>query len=199
LCRQKICLKAQDCRQELLLLELVEKVFSYDTDGKSNTQKGVYRIQNPLVNFYFSFIYPNLSKVEIMLPDEFYDCYIAPGYRFFVEPAMRKMCLEQLSRLNEIGELPIRFVKNGEWVGKIGTIDIVAQDEAGHTLLALCNYEKKILTGDDYEWLIFLAKKAKLVPLVVYLYTVGEFDESIKKMADKDSKIRLISLKESRV
>lgn len=194
-CRAKISVYIKN----LMELELVEKVFSYDTDGKSNTQKGVYRIQNPLVNFYFSFIYPNLSKVEIMLPDEFYDCYIAPGYRFFVEPAMRKMCLEQLSRLNEIGELPIRFVKNGEWVGKIGTIDIVAQDEAGHTLLALCNYEKKILTGDDYEWLIFLAKKAKLVPLVVYLYTVGEFDESIKKMADKDSKIRLISLKESRV
>lgn len=194
-CRAKISVYIKN----LMELELVEKVFSYDTDGKSNTQKGVYRIQNPLVNFYFNFVYPYLSKVETMLPEEFFDCYIAPQYRLFVEPAMRKMCLEQLGQLNEAGELPIRFVKNGEWVGKIGTIDIVAQDEAGHTLLALCNYEKKVLTCDDYEWLVFLAKKAKLVPLVVYLYTVGEFDESLKKMADKDSKIRLISLKESRV
>lgn len=194
-CRAKISVYIKN----LMELELVEKVFSYDTDGKSNTQKGVYRIQNPLVNFYFNFVYPYLSKVETMLPEEFFDCYIAPKYRFFVEPAMRKMCLEQLGQLNESGELPIRFVKNGEWVGKIGTIDIVAQDDTGHTLLALCNYEKKVLTADDYEWLIFLAKKAKLVPLVVYLYTVGEFDESLKKMAEKDSKIRLISLKESRV
>lgn len=194
-CRAKISVYIKN----LMELELVEKVFSYDTDGKSNVQKGVYRIQNPLVNFYFQFIYPYLSKLEIMLPEEFYDCYIAPQFRFFVEPAMRKMCLEQLMLLNEAGELPIRFVKSGEWVGKIGTIDIITQDEAGHTLLALCNYEKKILTGDDYDWLIFLAKKAKLVPLVVYLYTVGEFDESLKKMADKDSRIRLISLKESMV
>lgn len=194
-CRAKISVYIKN----LMELELVEKVFSYDTDGKSNVQKGVYRIQNPLVNFYFQFIYPYSSKLETMLPEEFFDCYIAPQFRFFVEPAMRKMCLEQLMLLNEAGALPIRFVKSGEWVGKIGTIDIITQDEAGHTLLALCNYEKKLLTGDDYDWLIFLAKKAKLVPLVVYLYTVGEFDESLKKMADKDSRIRLISLKESLV
>lgn len=185
--------------KNLMELELVEKVFSYDTEGKSNTQKGVYRIQNPLVNFYFQFMYPYLSKLETMLPEEFYDCYIEPKFRFFVEPAMKKMCLEQLQLLNEAGELPIRFVKSGEWVGKIGTIDIITQDEAGHTLLALCNYEKKILTADDYDWLMFLAKKAKLVPVVIYLYTVGEFDEALKKMADKDSRIRLISLKESMV
>lgn len=194
-CRAKISVYIKN----LMELELVEKVFSYDTDGKSNTQKGVYRIKNPLVNFYFHFIYPNLSKVEIMLPEEFYDFYIAPQFRFFVEPAMRRMCLEQLSNLNDSGKLPIRFVKSGEWVGKIGTIDIITQDEDGHTLLALCNYEKKLLTGDDYEWLMFLAKKAKLVPVAVCLYTIGEFDESLRKMAEKDSKLRLISLKESMV
>ncbi len=194
-CRAKISVYIKN----LMELELVEKVFSYDTEGKSNVQKGVYRIQNPLVNFYFSFIYPYSSKLEIMLPEEFYDAYIAPEFRLFVEPAMKKMCLEQLMQLNDAGELPIRFVKSGEWVGKIGTIDIIAQDEAGHTLIAMCNYEKKLLTYDDYEWQLFLAKKAKLVPLVVYMYTVGEFDDQLKKKAMSDTRIRLISLKESMV
>lgn len=194
-CRAKISVYIKN----LMELELVEKVFSYDTDGKSNVQKGVYRIQNPLVNFYFNFIYPYSSKLETMLPEEFYDAYIAPEFRFFVEPAMKKMCLEQMMQLNDAGELPIRFVKSGEWVGKIGTIDIVTQDEIGHTLLAMCNYEKKLLTCDDYEWLLFLAKKAKLVPLVVYMYTVGEFDDKLKKVAMSDTRIRLISLKESMV
>lgn len=185
--------------KNLMELELVEKIFSYDTDGKSNTQKGVYRIQNPLVNFYFYFIYPNLSNIEMMLSDEFYDNYVAPKFRFFVEPSMKKMCLEQMLQLNAEGELPIRFVKSGEWVGKIGTIDIVAQDENGHTLLVMCNYEKKVLTMDDYEWLLFLAKKAKLSPQAVYLYTVGEFDEMLTKAALNNYGIRLVSLKESTV
>ena len=185
--------------KNLMELELVEKIFSYDTDGKSNTQKGIYRIQNPLVNFYFHFIYPYLSNLELMRPDEFYDYFVASGFRIFVEPSMKKMCLEQMQQLNDVGELPIRFVKSGEWVGKIGTIDIVAQDEIGHTLLVLCNYEKKVLTVDDYDWLLFLAKKAKLIPQAVYLYTVGEFDEALTQMAAKDYGIRLVSLKESTV
>ena len=63
----------------------------------------------------------------------------------------------------------------------------------GFEIESLCD------TRETENDVFFLAKKAKLVPLVVYLYTVGEFDESLKKMADKDSKIRLISLKESRV
>ena len=185
--------------KNLMELELVEKIFSYDTEGKSNTQKGVYRIQNPLVNFYFHYIYPNLSSLELLLPEEFFDCFIAPEFRFFVEPSMKKMCLEQLQQQNEAGMLPFRFVKSGEWVGKIGTIDIVAQDELGHTLLVLCNYEKKILTIDDYDWLMFLSKKAKLIPQAVYLYTVGDFDEKLRQKAEMDPGIRLISIKGSAV
>lgn len=185
--------------KNLMELELVEKIFSYDTEGKSNTQKGVYRIHNPLVNFYFHYIYPNLSSLGLLLPEEFYDRFIAPEFRFFVEPSMKKMCLEQLQQQNEAGKLPIRFTKSGEWVGKIGTIDIVAQDGTGHTLLALCNYEKNILTVDDYDWLMFLSKKAKLIPQAVYMYTVGGFDEGLQQKAEQEQGIRLISLKESAV
>ena len=185
--------------KNLMELELVEKIYSFDTEGKSNTQKGAYRIQNPLVNFYFHYIYPNLSSYQLLLPEEFYDRFIAPGFRFFVEPSMKKMCLEQLQQENEAGLLPFRFVRSGEWVGKIGTIDIVAQDETGHTLLVLCNYEKKVLTTDDYDWLLFLAKKAKLVPQMVCLYTAGDFDEKLRKKAQTEQGIRLISMKESTV
>lgn len=50
--------------KNLMELELVEKVFSYDTEGKENTQKGIYRISNHFVNFYFTYIYP-LSLIHI--------------------------------------------------------------------------------------------------------------------------------------
>ena len=39
--------------KNLMELELVEKIFSYDTEGKANTQKGIYRISNHFVHFYF--------------------------------------------------------------------------------------------------------------------------------------------------
>ena len=52
--------------KNLMELELVEKVFSYDTEGKENVQKGIYRIKNHFVHFYFTFIFPNLSCLESM-------------------------------------------------------------------------------------------------------------------------------------
>ena len=45
--------------KNLMELELIEKVFSYDTDGRENVQKGVYRISNHFVHFYFTYLYAN--------------------------------------------------------------------------------------------------------------------------------------------
>lgn len=184
--------------KNLMELELVEKIFSYDTDGKANTQKGVYRIGNPLVYFYFRYIYSSLSAFQSLSSQEFYERYVKPECLFLTEPAMRRMCLERLQTQNEGGELPFCFTRFGEWVGKIGTIDIVAQDEAGHTLLVLCNCEKPLLTMDDYEWLMFLAKKARLMPQYIILYTLGEFDQAIQRLGQENGKVCLVTLGKDR-
>lgn len=184
--------------KSLMELELVEKVYSYDTDGKSNAKKGIYSIKNPLVYFYFRFIYPNLSCFYTMSSEDFFDGFIKEDFNSHVEPALRRICLEQLNVQNEKKELPICFVKSGEWVGKIGTIDIVAQDENGRTLIALCNYKKPVLAYDDYEWICFLAKKARLKPEYIYLYSIGDFDVRLKKIAKQRSEVKLIRMPEKR-
>ena len=64
-------------------LELVEKIFSYDTEGNANTQKGIYLIKNHFVHFYFTFLYPNLSALEQLAPEKFYSSYIAPFFKCY--------------------------------------------------------------------------------------------------------------------
>ncbi|MDE5931446.1 MAG: ATP-binding protein, partial [Lachnospiraceae bacterium] len=49
--------------KNLMELELVEKVFSYDMADKENMQKGIYRIIHPFVNFYFTYMYPYMSAL----------------------------------------------------------------------------------------------------------------------------------------
>lgn len=180
--------------KNLINLELVEKIFSYDTDGKSNVQKGIYRIQNPLVHFYFRFLYPHLSLLWEGNEDVIFDQFIAPSFRFFVQPSLQKMCLEQLNMLNSTNQLPIHFEQIGEWVGKIGTIDIVAQDCENKTLIAMCNYENPVMTYDDYEWLIFLTKKAKLKPDFIFLYSISGFDDKLIQEAGTKIELQLINL-----
>lgn len=180
--------------KNLMELEIVEKVFSYDTAGRENTLKGIYRIKNHFVNFYFTYIYPNASKLEFMPPEEFYDAYIASTFAAYTAQYFRSVCMEYLEACNRSEKLPFVYTRSGEWVGKVGTIDIVAQDDAGRTLTALCSWAEPQMTYADVEWLHFCEKKAKLKTDCCYLFSAGGFDEAIIKEAKADERIFLVDM-----
>ncbi len=81
----------------------------------------------------------------------------------------------------------------GEWVGKDGVLDIIAQDEEGHTLIGLCNWEKP-MTYDDYENLLDYAKKAKINVDYIYMYTAFRFDERLNLEAKIRPNIKLVQI-----
>ena len=182
--------------KNLMELELVEKVFSYDTEGKANTQKGVYRISNHFVHFYFTYLYPNLSSLERMSAEEFYKEYIAPSLNIYVADYFSLFCKQHFERWNKQGKLPIKVERVGEWVGKFGTIDIVAQNEEVRTILGICNWEKPVMRYDDYEWFLFCAEKAKLTADYIYLFSVHNFEERLKLEAKVKPNMKLISMDE---
>lgn len=180
--------------KNLMELELVEKIYSYDTAGKENTQKGIYRIVHPFVDFYFTYMYPNLSALQTMEAEEYYSRFIAPHFKKYIAGYFKKVCRQHLERLNRSGRLPFRFADNGEWVGKEGNIDIIAQDEEGKTLIALCNWEKPMMTYEDYMWLLSCAQKAKIHADYIYLYAVSRFDEKLNLEAKVKNNLRLVHI-----
>ena len=182
--------------KNLMELELVEKVFSYDTEGKENVQKGIYRISNHFVHFYFTFLYPNLSRLEVMSPTAFYDEYIGPYFKAYVEKYYKTVCSQRIENWNRWGKLPFTAERFGEWVGKFGNIDIIAQSEEGETLIGVCNFEKPMMRYDDYEWLLFCAEKAKLKADYIYLFSVRRFDEKLTLEAKVKQNLKLISMDE---
>ena len=182
--------------KNLMELELVEKVFSYDTEGYDNVQKGIYRISNRFTHFYYKFIYPNLSQLMLLDAENFYERYIAPELKAYVAEYFVDVCKEHLEELNEEGSLPFVYERVGEWVGKVGNIDVVAQDDKANTLLVHCNYDKPMMPYEEYEKLLFCAKKAKLEAGFVYLYSIGKFDERLSLEARVKDNLTLVSLKE---
>lgn len=180
--------------KNLMELELVEKVFSYDTAGKENAQKGIYRIIHPFVDFYFTYIYPYMSALHTMSVGEYYNTYIYPTFRKYVSACFKKVCRQYLEKLNERGKLPIHYENSGEWVGKEGTIDVIAQDADGRTLVALCNWEKPMMTYADYEWVLSCAEKAKISVDYIYLYTASRFDEKLDLEAKIKKNLRLVQV-----
>lgn len=182
--------------KNLMELELVEKIFSYDTEGKANAQKGIYRIRNHFVHFYFTYLYPNISNLERMTPGEFYNKYIEATFRNYVAEYFKVVCKQYIEKWSRWGRLPIKVDRVGEWVGKLGTIDVIAQDEAGKTIVGICSWSKPMMPYNDYEWLLFCAEKAKIRTDYVYLFSVHGFDEKLCLEAKVKRNLRLISMDE---
>lgn len=179
--------------KNLIELELVEKVFSYDTAGKENVQKGIYRISHPFVDFYYTYMYPHLSDLQMLSVGEFYNHYIMRDFRHYVSGYFKQVCRQHLARLDERHRLPISCGTIGEWIGKVGSLDIIAQDEDGRTLIGLCNWEKP-MTYEDYENLLLYAKKAKISADYIYMYTAFRFDEKLNLEAKVKSNLKLVQI-----
>lgn len=182
--------------KNLIELELVEKIFSYDTEGKENTQKGIYRISNHFVDFYFTYIYPNFTEFEQLQPNDFYKKYISPTFKTYVSEYFKTVCRQYIENLNKKGDLPISIYRIGEWVGKLGNIDVIAQNEDGETIVSICNWDKPLMRYDDYEWLLFCCKEAKIPVDYIYLFSVRRFDEKLILEAKVKQNIKLISLED---
>jgi len=168
--------------KNLMELELVEKVFSYDTEGRDNTQKGIYRIKHRFVEFYYTYLYPHLSKLKVMGAEDFYALYVEQDLRRFANRCFREVCMEALDNGT--------YRRKGEWLGKTGNLDIVAEDNTGAITIGLCSFDAEV-SIEDYEWFLFCASKAKLVPDKIHVFSGAGFDERLQKEADKEKDGRL--------
>lgn len=178
--------------KNLMELDLVEKVDSFDTPGRDNAQKGIYRIKDSYTAFWYRFIYSNLSKVDVLEPAKFSKKYIEPYFKEYVSECFVRVCSEYLNLMNQMGRLQYNFTHLGAWVGKVGTIDIVASDDNGHTIIGSCNWERSVMSYDDFEWLIFCMEQAKLTADYYYLFSATTFDEKLRLEAKMSDNIILI-------
>lgn len=179
--------------KNLMELGILEKDFSVDTEGRDNLQKGIYGISNRYVDFTYQFLFPNMEKLADIGPKEFYRKYIKPGMRIFTQKTFTAICREYIEIENKKGRLPFTVKSVGKWTGKVGNIDIVARDESGRTIIGLCNWERPIMKYEDYEWLLFCAKQAKLPTDYVYLISAGGFDEKLHVAQKSRANIRLLT------
>ena len=178
--------------KNLMELGLIEKVFSFDTAGREHTQKGVYRICDHFLHFAFTYLYPNASRLEQLQAAVFYEEKIEPTFRRFMSAAFKEICRDYVQRQAVEGELPFAVSSMGEWAGKAGDIDVVAQGEDGETLLAVCMCEQDRFSYADYEWLLFLAGQAKLRTDHIWLFTDKGFEERLMAEARERENLSLI-------
>ncbi len=180
--------------KNLMALELVEKVFSYETADNRNSKKGVYRICDPLVQFWYHFIFPHSDELGLLSAEGFYDTYIAEEITDYISAGYGKICAEYLNILNERGKLPVNYTRHGEWVGKNGRIDVVGQDAKRNTLLGFCNASGKALDLGMIEANIALAKEAHLRPEHCFFFSADGFTAEVETFAKRNDGVYLVDM-----
>ena len=172
--------------------ELVEKVFSFDDASSINARKGIYRIKNPYLHFYYRFIFGLESRLVLSGPAKYFDSYVKDYLDDFYEEHFRIVCTEFLSLLSQMGKLPIKAEKTGEWVGKRGNIDVVMQDSEDNCITAFCSWKKDLITLKDYKHYLSLTADARIHPDYVMILARGEFDKPLHDLTKEVDNIMLI-------
>ena len=180
--------------KNLMAFDIIEKVESLETGGWENTKKGIYRIRNTFIDFWFRFVYPHESELKMMIPESFYTKYIENELPNYFEHYFVKVCREYLELVNEVKQLPIEIAKLGTWIGKKGTIDIVAQNTIRESLLGKCCWSESDFDYEIYEKLLEDAQMAKITPKYVYLFSASKFDKKLVELAQKHPDLVLVDM-----
>jgi hypothetical protein len=175
-------------------LEITEKLCSFETGGWENTQKGLYQIRHTYLHFWYHFVFPHKSQLFTMAPQEFYDTYIAPELEDYLGRYFQKVCMEYLSLMGRVHQLPMEIHRMGTWIGKQGKIDIIVQNSVRENLVARCNWGEPVLAYERYEELLAAMKQAKITAKQYYLFSAGAFDERLQEEAKKDNTIILVDM-----
>lgn len=182
--------------KNLAASDIIQKVVSFETGGWENAKKGIYRIKDNYVNFWFRFIYPHLSDLYMMSAEEFYDTHIAEGLETYLGRYFVEVCMEYLGLLNIMNKLPMQIAKMGTWIGKEGNIDIIAQNEIRENIVCLCNWNEPEVTMAMCEDLSRNMKKAKINAKYYFLFSAKTFEPAVVQMSETDTRFTLIDMNE---
>lgn len=125
----------------LIDLDILEREVPITEDNPEKSKKGLYKIKDNYIRFWFAFVYPNLSFIESgnsdIVMSKIRNGLISSHTAFVYED----ICREKMWELNASGAWDFHFSKIGRYWDNKTEIDIAAIDPDGKNLiLGECKY-----------------------------------------------------------
>jgi len=174
-------------------LHIVRREIPITEDKPYKSRKGIYILDDPFFRFWFRYIFPNLSYLEMGDIDYVWKEKIKPDLDSFVGFIFEDICIQKLRRLNRNNKLPFKAQSLGRWWDRKDEIDIVAFDSKGSFLFCECKWRsKKIGLGTLNE----LQRKSDKFPDANRKYygffSKSGFSKELKEMSKERTNILLI-------
>lgn len=125
----------------LIDLDILEREVPVTEDNPEKSKRGLYRIRDNYIKFWFAFVYPNMSFLESgnteIVMSKIRNGFVSNQIAFVYED----ICREKMWRLSAEGVWDFHFSKIGRYWDSNVEIDIAALDPDGKNLiLGECKY-----------------------------------------------------------
>lgn len=182
----------------LIDLDILEREVPITEENPEKSKKGLYKIKDNYLRFWFQFVYPNMSFLEsghrAVVMDKIRKSLVRNHTAFVYED----VCKERMWDLNAEGVWPFHFSKLGRFWDSKDEIDIVALDpEDKNMILGECKYWQEPM---GVSVLRNLEAKANAVPwekgkrkVWYVLFSVSGFTDELRNEAASRTDVTLCS------
>ncbi len=181
----------------LIDLDILEREVPVTEEHPEKSKKGLYKIKDNYLRFWFAFVYPNLSFIESgnegIVMDKIKKGLISNHTAFVYED----VCRERMWELNIEGKWTFNFSKLGRWWDNKHEIDIVALDPEGkNMILGECKYWHEsvginvLKTLEEKTQFVEWHRNHRKVWYV--LFSINGFTDDLKALAEQRDDVLLV-------
>ncbi len=189
--------------RSLIELHIVRREFSVGSspNEQSKGTRGLYQLTDEFFRFWYSFVFPNKSDLEMFDAEGVYRNEVAPRMNEFASRTFEEICRNWLRREHRRGNLPIRCDSIGRWWDKNCEIDVVGfpkerdnTPRGAQVIVGECKFSVAPVGAATYRDLVEKAHRFPNAEKHYYLFSKSGFSEELQTLARSDSHLRLVTI-----
>lgn len=183
--------------KNLISLGIIKKEIPF---GEIKSKKTTYSIADNMFCFWYRFIQPNMSAINMGASDIVYN-YIEENMPKYMGYIFEKICIDYMWQLLLNNRCRVSFNNIGRWWGTDNIrktqmeIDIMAIDNDNNAVSGECKWTNKLVDVNILDDLIYKSHNFKYKSFYYIFSKSGFTDELIKKAANMDN-VELICFKD---
>jgi AAA+ ATPase superfamily predicted ATPase len=133
--------------ETLQQLHLVERTVPVTDSQPHKSRRGIYRLKDNYLRFWFRFVFPNHSQLERGAKEMVFDTVIRPEMDHFASIVFEQACLQYFWRIGLQGRLPFMPKQIGGWWQANQEVDLVVLGET-QMILVECKWSSRPVGSD---------------------------------------------------
>lgn len=184
--------------KKLISLGIIIKDYPIYKPSKKQT---IYLLEDHMFQFWYKFILPNISLINIGMGEKVYE-KIEPHFYEFMGYIFEDICKQYLWLLNIREELSLFFLKLGRWWGNDprikaeAEIDILAYNDENQILLGECKWRNEEIDKKVLEKAIFRSELFSFPNKFIYLFSKTGFTSYCLEYAKTNPSIHLVTFQD---